>query len=49
MDNIEKDLKSVSLSLYSRTTGWNQGRLESLSEERERWKDITVASMALAG
>jgi hypothetical protein len=48
MDNIEKNLKSMCLSLYSRTTGLNQARLKSLLEERERWKDITAASLALA-
>ena len=46
MDNIEKDLKRASLSLYGITTGRNRVRLEELVGDRERWKDITAASMA---
>ena len=46
MDNIEKDLKKGSLLLYGITTGRNRVRLEKLVEDRERWKDITAASMA---
>ena len=46
MDNIEKNLKRASLSLYGITTGRNQVRLEELVGDRERWKDITAASMA---
>ena len=45
MDNIEKDLKRASLSLYGITTGRNRVRLEELVGDRERWKDITAASM----
>jgi len=46
MDKIEKDLKSVAMSLYGITTGRNRVRLEELVGDRERWKDITAASMA---
>ena len=46
MDNIEKDLKRDSLSLYGITTGRNRIRLEELVGNRERWKDITAAPMA---
>ena len=46
MDNIEKDLKIAGLSLYGIATGRNQVRLEELVGDRERWKDITAASMA---
>ena len=45
MDNIEKDLKRASLSLYGINTGQNRVRLEELVGDRERWKDITAASM----
>ena len=46
MDNIEKDLKIAGLSLHGITTERNQVRLEELVGDRERWKDITAASMA---
>ena len=46
MDNIEKDLKRASLSLYGITTGRIRVRLEELVGGTERWKDITAASMA---
>ena len=46
MDNIEKDLKRASLSLYGITTGRNRVRFEELVGDRERWKAITAASMA---
>ena len=46
VDNIEKDLKWAGLSLYGITTGRNRVRLEELVGARERWKDITAASMA---
>ena len=46
MDNIEKDLKRASLSLYGITTGRNRVRLEELFGDRERFKNITAASMA---
>ena len=46
MDNIEMDLKRASLSLYGITTERNRVRLEELVGDRERWKDITAASMA---
>ena len=49
MDNIEKDLKRASLSLYGITTERNQVRLEELVGDRERWKDITAASMSGRG
>jgi hypothetical protein len=42
----KEDLKRASLSLYSITTGRNRVRLEELVGDRERWKDITAASMA---
>ena len=45
MDNIKKDLKTASLSLYGITTGRNRIRLKELVGDRERWKDITAASM----
>ena len=46
MDDIEKDLKRASLSLYCITAGRNRVRLEELVGNRERWKDhITAASM----
>ena len=45
MDNIEKDLKRASLSLYGIKTGRNRVRLEELGD-RERWNDIAAASMA---
>ena len=45
MDNIEKDLKRASLSLYGIATERKRVRLE-LVGDRERWKDITAASMA---
>ena len=45
MDSIEKDLKRASLSLYGIATGQNRVRLEELVGDRERWKDITAASM----
>ena len=45
MDNIEEDLKRAGLSLYGITTGRNRVRLEELVGDRERWKDITAASM----
>ena len=35
MDNIEKDLKRASLSLYGITTGRNRVRLEELVGDRE--------------
>ena len=40
MDNIEKDLKRASLTLYGITTGRNRVRIEELVGDRERWKDI---------
>ena len=46
MDNIEKDLKRAGLSLDGITTGRSRVRLEELVGDRERWKDITAASMA---
>ena len=46
MDNIEKDLKRAGLSLYDTKTRRNRVRLEELVGDRERWKDITAASMA---
>jgi len=46
MDNIEKDLKIAGLSLYGITKGRNRVRLEELVGDRDRWKDITTASMA---
>ena len=46
MDNIEKDLNRAGLSLYGITTGRNRVKLEELVGDRERWKDITAASMA---
>jgi hypothetical protein len=46
MDNIEKDFKRVGFSLHGITTGRNRVRLEELVGDRERWKDITAASMA---
>jgi len=46
MDNIEKDLKRTGLSFYGITTGRNRARLEKLVRDRERWRDITAASMA---
>ena len=46
MDNVEKDLKRAGLTLYGITTGRNRVRLEELVGDRERWKDITAASMA---
>ena len=46
MDIIEKDLKRAGLTLYGITTGRNRIRLEELVGDRERWKDITAASMA---
>ena len=46
MDNIEKDLKIASLSLYGITTGRNRVRLKKLVGDRERSRDITAASMA---
>ena len=46
MDNIEKDMKRASLSFYGITTERNRVRLEELVGDRERWKDITAASMA---
>ena len=46
MVNIEKDLKRAGLSLYDITTGLNRVRFEELVGDRERWKDITAASMA---
>ena len=45
MDNIEKDLNRAGLTLYGITTGRNRVRLEELVGDRERWKDITAASM----
>ena len=45
LNNIEKDLKRAGLSLYGITTGRNRVRLEELVGDRERWKDITAASM----
>ena len=46
MDNIEKVLKRAGLTLYGITTEQNQVTLEELVGDRERWKDITAASMA---
>ena len=46
MDNVEKDLKRVGLSLYGIITRRNRVRLEELVGDRERWKDITAASIA---
>ena len=46
MENIEKDLKRASLSLYGIITGRNRVSLGELVGDRERWKDITAASMA---
>ena len=46
MDNIEKDLKRAGLSLYGITKRRNRVGLEELVGDRERWKDITAASMA---
>ena len=46
LDNIEKDLQGAKLSLYGITTERNRVRLEKLVGDRERWKDITAASMA---
>jgi len=40
MDNIEKDLKRASLSLYGIITGRNRVKLEKLVGDRERWKDM---------
>jgi hypothetical protein len=37
--NIKKDF------MYGITTGQNRVRLEELIRDRERWKDITAASM----
>ena len=46
MDIVKKDFKRAGLSLYGVTTGRNRVRLEELVGDRERWKDITAASMA---
>ena len=46
MDNIEMDLKKADSSLYGITTGRNRVTLKELVGDRERWKDITAASMA---
>ena len=46
MDNIEKNLKRASLSLYGITTGRNRVRLEELVGDKERWNGITAAFMA---
>ena len=49
MDKIEKDLKRARISfnlLYGITTGCNRVRFEELVGDRERWKDITAASMS---
>jgi len=41
-----KEFERASLSLYGITTWRNRVRLEELVGDRERWKDITAASMA---
>ncbi len=46
MDSVEKDLKRARLTLYGIITGRNRVRLEELVGDRERWKDITAASVA---
>ena len=46
MDNIENDFERAGLSLDGITTGRNRVRLEELVGDKERWKDITAASMA---
>ena len=38
--------EKAGLTLYDITTGRNRVRLEELVGDRERWKDITAASMA---
>ena len=45
MDSIE-DLKRAGLSLYGIIKERNRVRLEELVGDRERWMDITAASMA---
>ena len=44
--SIEKDLKRASLPLYGITTERSRVRLKELVGDRERWKNITAASMA---
>src|SRR6202142_1458273 len=46
LDGVEKDLKTVGLSLHGITTGRKRVGLQELVEDRARWKDITAASMA---
>ena len=46
MDNIEKDLKSAVCHCMALLPRRSRVRLEELVGDRERWKDITAASMA---